>query len=223
MTLKVEFSWFPTRLHRAEYIARRFQPELHGRVLDVGCDQGSLRDLLTDVDYLGIDAGGTPDMLINLEKAERLPFADSHFESVVCTDVLEHLDNLHAMFAELLRVSRGTVILSLPNCWSSARQPLQRGRGHFLHYGLPVEPPVDRHKWFFNVTEAVEFLVGQQSRLNYTIEQLHVTEKPRAWARQLVRRLYYMRQSNYLNRYSNTIWAVLRKSNPAAVAERRAA
>ena len=65
----------------------------------------ALRDLLPRVRYTGIDLGGTPDITIDLERADRLPFDAAAFRCVVCSDVLEHLDNLHAVFGELLRVA----------------------------------------------------------------------------------------------------------------------
>lgn len=223
MRLNVEFTFFPTRVQRAQYIAARYRDLLHGRVLDVGCDSGALKALIPHADYTGIDAVGTPDILLNLEQVSELPFADNTFDCVICTDVLEHLNNLHAMFGELLRVSKGSVILSLPNCWSSARQPIQRGRGSFLHYGLPLEPPVDRHKWFFNITDAISFLEGHRRNADYSIEELHITEKPRAWFRKALRRLAFPNQQSYLNRYANTLWTVLRKEPRAGAVLRRVA
>ncbi|MFH1501848.1 MAG: methyltransferase domain-containing protein [Candidatus Eisenbacteria bacterium] len=68
-------------------------------------------------------------MQLNIEEAERLPFADDSFDTALCVDVLEHLDDLHAMFAELVRVSGRRVIVSLPNCWNVARRRIERGGG----------------------------------------------------------------------------------------------
>ncbi|MCP4712255.1 MAG: methyltransferase domain-containing protein, partial [Planctomycetes bacterium] len=84
----------------------KFEAYLKGAVLDVGCYQAYLKTLLPDdTQYTGIDIAGTPDIQMNLEEIERLPFEDNQFDCVVCADVLEHLDNLHAIFAELLRQS----------------------------------------------------------------------------------------------------------------------
>lgn len=223
MTLVVDYETFPTRLHRARYIANRYRPLLTESVLDVGCDTGVLKGLIPASEYIGIDVTGTPDILLNLESVTKIPFPDDSFDSVVCTDVLEHLDNLHVIFQELLRVCRGSVILSLPNCWCSARQPMDRGRGRFLHYGLPLEALADRHKWFFNVTDAVGFLEGKSRQLGFQIRDLHVTEKPRRWLVKALRRGIYPRQEHYLNRYAHTIWAVLDKSAAETVAQFRVA
>lgn len=44
-----------------------------------------------------------------------LPFEPNSFDSVVCLEVLEHLDNPKAALRELLRVSRRDVIVSVPH------------------------------------------------------------------------------------------------------------
>jgi len=202
---------FKTREARTTYLAEHYRPYLKGRILDVGCDQAVLKELIQDIDYFGIDVGGTPDLILDLETIQRLPFADDHFHCVVCSDVLEHLDNLHAMFVELVRVARSHLIISMPNCWNAARRPLSRGRGHFLHYGLPVQRPGDRHKWFFSTSEAEAFLRSQAQHIGLDIVDLHTTEKPRSSLIRNLRRLRYPNQARYLNRYAHTLWALLQK------------
>lgn len=214
--IPVEYVWFPERKNRSEYVARRFAPILNGRVLDVGCDRAYLKQLLAPhastsrpLDYVGIDISGTPDLTINLEKIDRLPFEDRSFDAVVCTDVLEHLDNFHQLFGELLRVTRGSAVISLPNCWSAARLPIARGRGSFAHYGLPLDRPQDRHKWFFSLTESIDFLEGHRKRGLFRNLTMHATEKPRPVPVRALRRLRYPEELHYLNRYAHTLWALL--------------
>jgi SAM-dependent methyltransferase len=158
-----EYIHFGQRADRSAYIAGRFGKYLQGKVLDVGCDKAVLKTLLKDVTYTGIDVGGTPDLIVDLEKVEHLPFTDNEFDATVCSDVLEHLDNLHFVFSELIRVTRRHLVISLPNNWANARRPIERGKGSIAHYGLPLEKPTDRHKWFFGYTEASHFL-EQQAR-----------------------------------------------------------
>ena len=209
--MKVDYVDFKDRKARSCYIAERFGSYITGRVLDVGCDRALLKTLIPGLDYTGIDFGGTPDLMINLEEIDRLPFEDNHFDCVVCSDVLEHLDNLHHIFGELIRVSSRYVILSLPNNWTNARRPLEKGRGSFDKYGLPPERPKDRHKWFFSLSEARDFIASQLSPYKLTLREVLATEKPRAPISRLYRRLFYPRQENYLNRYGHTLWVVLEK------------
>lgn len=210
-TVDVERYAFRSRAERSQYVARRYGDILGNKVLDVGCDEAVLRRLLSKSEYVGVDIGGDPDIHLDLETIPRLPFPDNAFDCVVCSDVLEHLDNLHAMFSELLRVTRRHVVLSLPNCWAAARVPIQRGRGSFAHYGLPLDKPTDRHKWFFSLAEALEFVEGQARRLGYTIREVHAMEKPRSWLLRALRRLRYPNQMDYLNRYAHTLWCHLEK------------
>jgi len=209
--MNVEYVSFDTRPARTEYLVRRFDRYLKGRILDVGCDRAILKDLLPGMDYTGVDISGSPNVRLDLEKSVRLPFDDRTFDCVICIDVLEHLDNFHQIFRELIRTCGRYLIISLPNCWVGARKPLGRGKGSFGHYGLPADPPADRHKWFFSLSEAKRFLKKQADRHPVSIEELHATEKPRPLPVRLARRIRYCRQEHYLNRYAHTLWAVLKR------------
>lgn len=213
-TIPSELVAFPARADRSAYIARRFAPYWGRSLLDVGCDRAVLKTLLPTIAYTGIDIGGTPDLTINLEKIERLPFGDDAFDNVVCSDVLEHIDNLHHTFDELVRVCRRHLIISLPNNWANARQPIARGLGTFSFYGLPVDPPPDRHKWFFNLSEAAHFLQERAKRRSLKVRECFANEKPRALVSRAARHLLYPASERYLNRYAHTVWVVLEK-NPS--------
>ena len=210
--MKVEYVSFHNRSARSEYISNRFRHLLVGKILDVGCDKAVLKKLFTRLDYVGIDIEGNPDIRLNLEDIDKLPFDNRVFDCVICSDVLEHLDNLHHIFGELVRVAKKHIIISLPNNWTNARVPIERGRGSFDKYGLPANPPQDRHKWFFSISEATNFIKTQVKKYPILIRDLHVTEKPRLLLNRAFRRLLYPSQDHYLNRYAHTLWVVLEKS-----------
>jgi len=212
--MQTEYVHFLSRESRSKYVANRFQRYLSGSVLDVGCFEAPLRNILQGVQYTGIDVAGKPDIEMNLDECTRLPFKSGEFSCVICVDVLEHLDNLHLVFGELVRVSGRHLIVSLPNCWRDARRPIERGKGGFRHYGLPIDPPVDRHKWFFSFAEAKEFLVQQAERNRLIITEMFATEKPKAGLLQALRRILYP-GDKYRNRYTQTVWAVFDKKNDA--------
>ena len=205
-------AWFTQRLDRSRFIAAHFGRYLSGAVLDVGCDEGHLRQLVPGIRYTGIDVGGHPDIVVDLEQTERLPFDDRAFNSVVCSDVLEHLDSLHRVFAELVRVTDKWLVISLPNNWTNARRAIERGKGSFAFYGLPAERPRDRHKWFFGLTEARDFLYAQESRFPIRVVECFANEKPRAAWVVALRRLRYLSRWRYLNRYAHTIWVVFERT-----------
>jgi SAM-dependent methyltransferase len=205
-----EFVAFPKRHSRSEYVASRFSKYFSETLLDVGCYEAPLRSLLSDIKYTGVDFVGNPDIQINLEEIENLPFKDGQFDTVICIEVLEHLVNLHRLFDELIRVSNHHIIISLPNCWRDARVKIEKGRGSFAHYGLPVEKPNDRHKWFFNFEEALNFVTVKAKQNNLKLVEIFATEKPKAGLIRSIRKIRYP-GIRYMNRYCGTIWAVFEK------------
>ncbi|MCG6157942.1 class I SAM-dependent methyltransferase [Rubinisphaera margarita] len=207
--LKKDYASFRTRPARTQYLHDQFGSVLKGKILDVGCYEAPLREMLPNEDYLGIDIVGKPDQVVDLEKAESLPFRDGSFNCVICIEVLEHLNNLHDMYQELFRVSSSDVIVSLPNCWCGARQKVGRGNGEILHYGLPHKKPVDRHKWFFNVTQVAEFF-SAACPAEYELVDVRVVEKPRSKALQLLRKFWFSTKA-YDNRYAHTVFGVYRR------------
>lgn len=139
-------------------------------MLDVGADEGLLgRCLPTDVNYVGIGLGGSNSNVIpyDLEQLP-LPFESDSFDCVVCSDVLEHLENMHAVFDDLCRLSNRHVLLSLPNPLQCVYRCMQ-GNPHSPErytkfYGLPPEREADRHRWFFTPSEARRFVRYRASK-----------------------------------------------------------
>lgn len=98
-------------------------------VLDVGCGDGALSDVVQARTGAGLTVG----MDLSVRRLQRarldrerirfssgsiyeLPFADDSFSLVICTDLLEHLDDPARAFSELVRVSSRSVLLSVPYC-----------------------------------------------------------------------------------------------------------
>ena len=161
------------RPSKARYIAEKYAPILEGAVLDVGCDEAPLRELVAEpARYIGVDIREDADVALDLD-AQDLPFADRSFDTVVCTDVLEHLERCHAVFDELCRVSRARIVASLPNPMRAFVEHLFAGSGRALkYYGLPVDPPADRHRWFFGHDDAVRFFTERGRRNGFIVEQI---------------------------------------------------
>ena len=168
---------YADRAQKAAYIADKYGAILAGSVLDVGCDRSPLRVLVgTPTAYVGVDIDADADVSIDLDKAD-LPVAAQGFDTVVCTDVLEHLERCHAVFDELCRVARRHVIVSLPNPLRNLLIEVTRGSaGRLKYYGLPVDRPADRHRWFFGFEEAAEFLRVRGGRAGFEVEQLDCEE-----------------------------------------------
>jgi ubiquinone/menaquinone biosynthesis C-methylase UbiE len=116
------------------------------RLLDVGCGEGVvLRHLdrhLHGVSVIGLDVDGTGLRVAQSQNTVSLvqgsvydlPFASGSFDLVLCCEVLEHVEQPDVAMAELARVSRDRVLLSVPN------EPIWRlsnmARGKYLrHFG----------------------------------------------------------------------------------------
>ena len=207
---------YRTRQERVAYLQANFGSFLQGKVLDVGCDEAPLRNSLGRGRYVGVDLYGAPDVFVDLEQGA-LPFGSDTFDCVICLDVLEHLEHLHQVFSELVRVARRYLIISLPNSLGQYWPQLIRGGGRSVHFGLPVDPPQDRHRWFFNYEEAKAFLLVMAQRNDLQLRRLEpvpLVEQSvfwKAWAKKLLKRLIAPTGDRHLNLSTQAIWVVLEK------------
>lgn len=130
---------FRARLLRLFHVARA------SSVLDVGTGEGVLARSLAgdnpDVDFHGIDLNDSElrahwkrreldNLRFSVNSAYQLSFASDSFALVTCVEVLEHLEHPGRAVREMIRVSRGWLIASVP------REPLWRilnvARGAYL-------------------------------------------------------------------------------------------
>lgn len=96
------------------------------RILDLGCGRGGVVELFwrdvklaagLDPDSPSLSEHRAPGMPVIRGVGERLPFADSSFDLIVCVWVLEHLQEPQATFREVRRVLRpgGHFLFLTPN------------------------------------------------------------------------------------------------------------
>jgi len=209
---------YTNREERYAFISKTFNKYIKNSVLDVGCSEGYLKNYLTnDIKYVGIDIAGKPDFIVDLEKDKLSMFEDKSFFLVICTEVLEHLDNIYEIFDELARVSKKYIIISLPNSWFLFKFPLIQGNSKkdFKFYGLPKEKPLDRHKWFFNYDQALEFVKYRAEKNNYLIKTTFPIptfyNNLRTSIFDLIFRIYYRKNYGYNNLHYLYLWALLER------------
>lgn len=109
-----------------------------GWVLDLGCGAQPYRKLFQHVDrYISIDL--SPGSEINVRgTALALPFLDSAFHTVLCSEVLEHVPEPSKLLTEVERVLKpgGFLMLTTPQTWGLHFEPLDfyRYTKHGLRY-----------------------------------------------------------------------------------------
>lgn len=59
-------------------------------------------------------------VVLSVEDIEKLSYKDNQFDLVICAEVLEHVNNPAKALAEIKRISKGSIILSVP------KEPLWR-------------------------------------------------------------------------------------------------
>ncbi len=103
---------------------------LSGRMMDFGCGSKPYRNLFNVSEYVGVDFHneGHPhdnehiDVIYN---GNQLPFPDSHFDSVLSSEVFEHIFNLPDILQELHRVMKpaGKLLITCPFVWNEHEVP----------------------------------------------------------------------------------------------------
>jgi ubiquinone/menaquinone biosynthesis C-methylase UbiE len=100
-------------------IINSLKPYVHGRVLDVGCGDGFVTNLISKfpgvAEIFGLDISQTA---INIGKSKythikfevgsvtNLPFAANYFDVITAIEVVEHINNTEQLFKEFNRVLR---------------------------------------------------------------------------------------------------------------------
>jgi SAM-dependent methyltransferase len=118
--------WAPDHLtHRAitdamAGFAASFPAGSGTRVLDVGCGGKPYLPYWRGriAEYIGLDIVDGPAVDV-VHAAEQLPFPDASFDACVSSQVLEHVDDPHAVAGEVARVLRpgGRLLVAAPCMW----------------------------------------------------------------------------------------------------------
>jgi SAM-dependent methyltransferase len=120
---------------------KRYAGQLHGNLLDFGCGSKPYKNLFAVNSYLGVDFEneGHPhdkEQVDVFYDGKRLPFDNDHFDSILCSEVFEHIFNIDEVITELYRVLKpgGKMLVTVPFVWSEHELPFDYGR--YSRFGI---------------------------------------------------------------------------------------
>ncbi len=112
------------RLHRLKVVGKNITLRNEGILLDIGCNDCAITNFLGNVNarYVGFDI--SKKALKRGEKKQRvlcdvchLPVKDNTADMVICTEVIEHINNPKRLISEIARISKvnSKLLISTPN------------------------------------------------------------------------------------------------------------
>ncbi len=120
-------------IRRALFVnIKKLAPQLSGKLLDFGCGRKPYETLFTVDEYVGVDMEKTGHEHTNSKidvyyDGKHIPFGDSTFDSVFCSEVFEHIFNLEDILLELNRVTKkgGKMLITVPFLLERTRRAIR--------------------------------------------------------------------------------------------------
>ena len=109
---------------------------LRGRLLDVGCGSKPYLKYFKVSEYVGLEIEGRNKLAEKHYNGKDFPFGDGEFDSVLVSQVLEHVFNPQEFLAEVNRALKGggLLLLTVPFIWDEHEQPFDCAR--YTTFGL---------------------------------------------------------------------------------------
>lgn len=154
-------------------------PKARGRLLDVGCGRKPYQALFAHVkEYLGLEldtpknrADASADLFYD---GQTIPLNDASVDTVLCNQVLEHVQNPTRFLGEINRVLSpgGALILTVPFFWPEHEQPHDHCR--FTSFGLRTR----LQEAGFSVQEQHKLTPGLSALMAIAADQLNSIVRP---------------------------------------------
>ncbi len=172
---------------------KRSVKNIYGKVLDFGCGNMPYKSLFTYDEYIGVDyETGQKNAGIIYIRDSVLPFENNTFDSIIATEVLEHVPDIEKTLTELCRVLKtgGKIIVSVPFAWIEHAHPYDFRR--WTESGIVK----DLNRKGFRVLQ-----VKKTTSVVLTITQL--------WAEIIRRKLFIYRYYNILTIMCNILFHLI--------------
>ena len=118
-----------------------YAKSLDGLLLDFGCGRKPYKNLFNVKQYIGVDIqqSGHSHELSEVDvyyDGKTIPFDDHYFDSVFCSEVIEHVFEVDYILDEINRVLKkgGKILLTVPFVWNDHEVPYDYGR--YSSYGI---------------------------------------------------------------------------------------
>lgn len=113
-----------------------YSRELNGRLMDFGCGSKPYQSLFTNVtEYIGLDYAGEghsheQESIDVYYDGKTIPFDNETFDSVLSSEVFEHLFALQQLLPEIARVTKkgGKFLITCPFVWEEHEIPVDYAR-----------------------------------------------------------------------------------------------
>lgn len=168
-------------IRRSLYLAiKREAPNLSGKLMDFGCGRKPYQNLFTVEKYIGVDIEVSGhdhnNSLVDIYyDGQTIPVENAYFDSVFCSEVLEHLFEPDKILSEINRTMKpgGNILITAPFCWNEHEIPYDYAR--YSSFGM-------RHlleKHGFTVIE--EKKTGSFMRVLVQMFSLYIYEGLKRW------------------------------------------
>lgn len=154
---------------------RREAPALTGSLLDFGCGRKPFEDLFRVDKYTGVDIEKTghdhrQSKVDVYYDGKSLPFQDETFDSLFCSEVLEHVFNIDEILPEIHRVLKpgAPALITTPFCWNEHEIPYDCAR--YSSFGMTYM--LEKHG--FRIRKLVKS--GHFTRVNVQLCSLYFYE-----------------------------------------------
>ncbi|MBL7892786.1 MAG: class I SAM-dependent methyltransferase [Bacteroidia bacterium] len=104
-------------------------------MLDFGCGSKPYKHFFSVAEYIGVDMVNPAytkqsENIDYFIKDGKIPFPDNYFDSVLCTEVLEHVFSIDEVLTEISRVLKpnGRFLITLPFVWEEHEMPYDFAR-----------------------------------------------------------------------------------------------
>jgi SAM-dependent methyltransferase len=120
---------------------RKYSHQLHGKLMDFGCGSKPYRSFFIVEEYIGVDFvnEGHPhdnEQIDVFYNGKTIPLPEAYFDSVLSSEVFEHIFNLEEVLKEINRVMKrgGKLLVTCPFVWNEHEVPNDYAR--YTRYAL---------------------------------------------------------------------------------------